>query len=124
MFSRSLSGVLYAFLTIAAERFRSMAQVEIVGAANKENIDRMADLGANCASIQGPANFGISAFYGAGATAMTAWEGKNWRKLVNPPKILEELVEFKEVQALLLKNRRMLGDDEIRAVAVRIRQTA
>lgn len=68
------------------------AEIEIGGVTIKESIDRMADLGANCASIQGPANFGISAFY-VGDTSKMAWDGKDWRKLVNPPKSLKELVE-------------------------------
>ena len=36
--------------------------------ACKFYVDRMVELGANTASLQGPANFGISAFYGAGDT--------------------------------------------------------
>jgi len=68
------------------------AEIEIGGVTVKESIDRMADLGANCTSIQGPANFAISAFY-VGDTARMAWEGKDWRKMAKPPKSLEELVE-------------------------------
>jgi isopropylmalate/homocitrate/citramalate synthase len=72
---------------------RPDARVEIVGAHSKEAIDKMVALGANTASLQGPANFGISAFYGVSDTARLAWEGKDWRTLVNPPKSLEELIE-------------------------------
>ncbi len=68
------------------------AKIEIVGGHSRESIDKMADLGANTISLQGPANFGISAFYGAGDTPRLAWEGKDWRKLVNPPKSMEQLI--------------------------------
>jgi isopropylmalate/homocitrate/citramalate synthase len=72
---------------------RPDASVEIVGAHSKEAIDQMIALGANTASLQGPANFGISAFYGVSETAKMAWEGKDWRTLVKPPKSMEELIE-------------------------------
>jgi isopropylmalate/homocitrate/citramalate synthase len=75
------------------KRIRPDASVEIVGAHSKDAIDQMIALGANTASLQGPANFGISAFYGVSETAKMAWEGKDWRKLVNPPKSMEELIE-------------------------------
>jgi isopropylmalate/homocitrate/citramalate synthase len=71
---------------------RPDARIEIVGAHSREAIDQMVELGANTVSLQGPANFGISAFYGAGDTPKLAWEGKDWRKLVNPPKSMEELI--------------------------------
>lgn len=68
------------------------ARVEIVGAHSKEAMDQMVELGANTVSLQGPANFGISAFYGVSETAKIAWEGKDWRTLVKPPKSMEELI--------------------------------
>lgn len=71
---------------------RSDARIEIVGAHSKEAIDLMVKLGANTVSLQGPANFGISAFYGVSETAKLAWEGKDWRILVKPPKSMEELI--------------------------------
>jgi len=56
------------------------AEIEIGGVTVKESIDRMVALGATCASIQGPANFGISAFY---VVIRRIWHGKgrtgaNW----------------------------------------------
>ena len=69
------------------------AKIEIVGGHSREAIEKMAELGANTISLQGPANFGISAFYGAGDTPRLAWEGKDWRKVVNPPKSMEQLLE-------------------------------
>ena len=72
---------------------RPDASVEIVGAHSRDAIDQMIALGANTASLQGPANFGISAFYGVSETAKMAWEGKDWRTLVKPPKSMHELIE-------------------------------
>lgn len=68
------------------------AEIEIGGVRLKESIDYVADLGANCISLQGPANFAISSFY-VGEARQLAWEGKDWRRRVNPPQTLEELVE-------------------------------
>lgn len=68
------------------------AEIELGGVTTKEGIDQLVEMGINCASIQGPANYAISPFYGGGELASLTWEGKDWRKLANPPKSLKELV--------------------------------
>ncbi|MBI2907638.1 MAG: hypothetical protein HYX92_08295 [Chloroflexi bacterium] len=67
-------------------------EVEVGAITVKESIDRLADMGVNCASISGPANFAISPFY-AGEVPVMAWNGVDWRKEVKPPMTMEELVE-------------------------------
>ncbi|MDR1907321.1 MAG: hypothetical protein LBQ43_00470 [Holosporales bacterium] len=75
------------------KRLNPDAEVELGGVATTDGIDELLKMGANCASIQGPANYAISSFYGGGEIESMTWAGKDWRNLAHPPKSLDELVE-------------------------------
>lgn len=77
------------------EFFKSLnpnIELNMNGSASKEHIKYAADLGINCASFSGPATFALSAVYTGGVPKMAWQDGRDWRRELNPPRSLDQLI--------------------------------
>lgn len=67
-------------------------EIEMGGPDNIAAIDQVVDLGVDWTRVTLPSCFSISPIY-RGTVPKLAWQGRDWRKEVQPPRNLEEAVE-------------------------------
>ena len=67
-------------------------EIEMGGPDHIEAIDQVADIGIDWTRVTLPSFFALGPVY-RGTVPKLAWQGRDWRREVNPPKNLEEAVE-------------------------------